>query len=687
MTELISERNSVVYLDHDPSLKPSYAEAKLFLQLLDPTTDRFTFQTFDDNDDRKDGSLAHIIHGTLDERFLELSKLNVEKRAGIFVTVNATDFKGRKEKNLARIRSTWGDFDHAASAQPALPPSIVTSTSPGKWHVYWLCEGLTQEQHQGVLEHIVQAHGADPNATGVLRVLRLPGFYHRKAAPYMVRVMPEHSKGACYTATQVLAAFPPAERQAAELAVPKPVDRSRLNDALRCIPADDRKVWLTVGAAIKQQFAEEGYEPWCKWSAQSGKYDPADQLKTWRSLKKTDADGKVITIATVFWLAQQHGWTGKSDSDDDFGDIFGPRKSRVLWIDDEPPTKDIPWLVDEMIPVGGMGFLAAKAKEGKTYLAVDLALCVAFGVPFFGRKIASRGGTHIIAAEGAYGTPRRIRTALAEKFAKGQADAKVPITFEKGAPDLLTAAGLKAFIEEMRAVAEEMQRRYGVPLRLLIIDTFSKGFTVADEDKVAETGKATRAMQVIADALGIAVISLHHFGKDLSKGMRGSSRLGADADFVLIIRRKGELFLDMCREAEDSIVLGNFELRAVTVGVKPDGTPITSCYVRHHEAKPWPAEIEAEAKRSRSEQALLDALGDVLASKGETQVPPGESEPQHVAKLEDVRGAFYARRGGSAESNKKALQRAREGLHSRLRNGTWGGVEWIWAVAPFKQEN
>src|SRR5262249_48442467 len=77
-----------------PELKPDRDEAERFLAALDPSTDRFTFQTFDDNKERKDKSLARVLHGTLAQHFKTLVKLN-ERGAGIFVCVNVTDFKGR----------------------------------------------------------------------------------------------------------------------------------------------------------------------------------------------------------------------------------------------------------------------------------------------------------------------------------------------------------------------------------------------------------------------------------------------------------------------------------------------------------------------------------------------------------------------------------------------------------------
>jgi hypothetical protein len=276
MTDLPNPVN-VVYPDRAPWLKTSYEEAKRFLQLLDPTTDKFTFQTFDDNEQRKDRRLARILNGTLDECFVELSQLNTDCRAGVYFTVNATDLKGRELKNISRVRSVWGDFDRTVGAQPPLPPSIVVSTSPGKWHVYWLCEGLTVEQHRGVEEHIALAYGSDRNAVDAMRVLRLPGFWHRKAAPSLVTLMREHSSGKRYTAAEILQAYPPIERAPAASAAPAWVDTERVNDALRYIPAEDRNVWRDVGAALKHQYGEQGFEPWRRWSKTAPhKYDEAD---------------------------------------------------------------------------------------------------------------------------------------------------------------------------------------------------------------------------------------------------------------------------------------------------------------------------------------------------------------------------------------------------------------------------
>jgi hypothetical protein len=90
---------------------PDHVAVERFLAKLDPTGG-FTFQAIDDNKERKDKSLARILHGSIKQHGARLCQLNAEG-AGIFVTINATDGKGREIKNVVRIRAVFVDLDGA----------------------------------------------------------------------------------------------------------------------------------------------------------------------------------------------------------------------------------------------------------------------------------------------------------------------------------------------------------------------------------------------------------------------------------------------------------------------------------------------------------------------------------------------------------------------------------------------
>ena len=74
---------------------PDLDHAARFLTLLDEEREVWTFQTFDDNADRKDPALTHIFISTPEDACDRLVELN-QAGAGIFVTCNRTDDQGRQ---------------------------------------------------------------------------------------------------------------------------------------------------------------------------------------------------------------------------------------------------------------------------------------------------------------------------------------------------------------------------------------------------------------------------------------------------------------------------------------------------------------------------------------------------------------------------------------------------------------
>jgi hypothetical protein len=180
---------------------PDRTEAERFLKALDPSTERFTFQTFDDDPERRErrretgekDPLAKIKHGTLAQHWRALVKLN-DQGAGIFITVNVTNFEGRTAENIVGIRAQFCDLD-GAPLEPVLAddiprPHIITETSPRRWHAYWRVEnGLPLGSFTPLQEAIAARFNGDAVIIDLPRVMRLPGFIHRKAEPFLSRVV------------------------------------------------------------------------------------------------------------------------------------------------------------------------------------------------------------------------------------------------------------------------------------------------------------------------------------------------------------------------------------------------------------------------------------------------------------------------------------------------------------------
>ncbi|MDF1484721.1 DNA-primase RepB domain-containing protein [Ramlibacter sp. H39-3-26] len=166
-------------------------DARAFLAALDPDG-VYTFQTFHDLEKRGGGV---VLHGTLAEHQSDLMHLN-QQGQGVFVMVNKGDglVHGnaktcRTTANVIAVRALFADLD-GAPLEPILPhrPHIVVESSPSRWHAYWLARDLPLTDFKPLQQQLAQKFDADPKVCDLPRVMRLPGFWHQKGAPFQTRI-------------------------------------------------------------------------------------------------------------------------------------------------------------------------------------------------------------------------------------------------------------------------------------------------------------------------------------------------------------------------------------------------------------------------------------------------------------------------------------------------------------------
>lgn len=80
-------------------------------------------------------------------------------------------------------------------------------------------------------------------------------------------------------------------------------DIDDIRSALSYIDSQDRDTWWQVGAAVKDELGENGYDLWDEWSQRADSYSARDAKSTWKSLKPG-----MWHIETVWKLARQNGW-------------------------------------------------------------------------------------------------------------------------------------------------------------------------------------------------------------------------------------------------------------------------------------------------------------------------------------------------------------------------------------------
>ena len=118
------------------------------------------------------------------------SKAHIQKANdegyGIFITVNVLkDPKSptRKIKDYEYAIGVYIDVDNIEDSTPKPPnPTMCIESSPGKYHYYWLYEKPNKDWNtlKGFLNRAVVSYGADPAATDIGRILRLPGYKNNK---------------------------------------------------------------------------------------------------------------------------------------------------------------------------------------------------------------------------------------------------------------------------------------------------------------------------------------------------------------------------------------------------------------------------------------------------------------------------------------------------------------------------
>jgi Primase C terminal 2 (PriCT-2)/RepB DNA-primase N-terminal domain/Family of unknown function (DUF5906) len=310
--------------------KPNRADVEAFLSALDPTTDKFTWQTFDDDEDRKSGKLVDIKHGSLAEHWDWLCEMNAAG-AGIFICVNATNLKGRTAADVERIRALFVDFDDGFPEAFHVSPHIIVRSSPRGGHAYWLVSDCALDQFRSLQSRLIAHYGSDPKLKDKSRVLRVPGLYHRKGAPYRSELLlasdraPLTVKEASVGLSEALK--PKSLNGGSNLGVNIEAEAKKVQSGLDALPTDEEKltakrftrkdgtiidaheVFIDVGRALhRTEWGELAFELWRAWCERSKKYNLDGLRMQWRSFENTKDSEKKVTLRTIYFYARAFGW-------------------------------------------------------------------------------------------------------------------------------------------------------------------------------------------------------------------------------------------------------------------------------------------------------------------------------------------------------------------------------------------
>lgn len=248
----------------------------------------------------------------------------------------------------------------------------------------------------------------------------------------------------------------------------------------------------------------------------------------------------------------------------------------ITWdrIDEEGPQLE--FLVDDMLTTGDKSILAGVSGSGKSFLALDMAMSISRGTEFLGRAV-QQGGVIYQAGEGARGLKKRIKAYRKYKEIPDGED--VPFVILPSKVDLFSREGdTQKLIDEVNAWKIVMP-----DLKLLVIDTFNRASTGADENSGKDVGQFIDSIDRLQLGCGVHVMIVHHMNANGGK-VRGHTSLYADVDQVLTVIRDEEtgdrtLTLSKQKDGEDGVKI-RFSLAQVKIGYNPiTEKDTTSCVV------------------------------------------------------------------------------------------------------------
>ena len=617
-----------------PSIAVDLSEAARFLACLDPDARFFTFQTFDDDSKRKDSKLVKVLHGTLDQHATALTKLSAQG-AGIFVTVNETDGRGRRAENIVRVRSVFVDLD-GSPLDPVIgsepKPQIVTETSPDRWHCYWRVKNLPLDQFTIMQKALIERFGGDPAVHDLPRVMRLPGFVHRKGEPYLSRIL-STSENAPYEAAELPTAngalnpdiLALLDQHAGEGIVREPDSEwKKLNTAA----LQNLSAWVPalLPAAVFNR-STGGYRVTSKALGRNLQEDlsitpngivdfgvadmgdPRQGRRTAIDLVREHRGKEFLEAAE--WLRERLGGATKASEAPASATTKAapattkrpqgmPQLAAFLnsAADLQKMTFDpLRWIVPDYLPEG-LTVLGGKPKIGKSWCALEVAVGVATGGECLGKE-CEQGDVLALFLED---NKRRLQRRLTKMLGAYKEKWPDRLTYATDWPRL-ASGGIDLIREWIGTVPKP---------RLVIIDILER---VRQRDKNRHTPQysadyeALAALQKLATEAQLSILVLHHQRKmgadDLIDTLSGTLGIGGAVDAILILGKDdtGNFLYGRGRDLEEFAVAVQQDERCrwQVLGPKPDA-----------QASPERGQIVAalaKAGKPMTVEAIATALG------------------------------------------------------------------------------
>ncbi|MET3968071.1 AAA family ATPase [Bradyrhizobium sp. S3.9.1] len=333
------------------------------------------------------------------------------------------------------------------------------------------------------------------------------------------------------------------------------------------------------------------------------------------------------------------------------------------------------WIIKGVIAKGETSSWVGPPGVAKSALLVDLMTSAASGVEWRGHRSKGRVGVVYFALERGQLVKRR----LVAHAMRSEEPLNLPIAVANQVVDLMRAECVSAIVQAIRTA----EAHYGVPVGLIVIDTYNKGVAAGggDENSAKDQNTTLANLRRVQEQTGAHVALVGHTGKDEAKGARGSNAQLGDVDLMVQLADADGVRTATIIKSNDGAVgvLTVFKLDVVVLDQDEDGDDIMTAIVAKDEFNTDKA--KSRARLNKSQRRAMEMLERAINDVGKPG-PLSSEYPQRikVVTVEQWRETCWKgglSPAGTKESADKAFRRAMADLGAMHRIGTWDGLVWI----------
>jgi phage/plasmid primase-like uncharacterized protein len=297
---------------------------------------------------------------------------------------------------------------------------------------------------------------------------------------------------------------------------------------------------------------------------------------------------------------------------------------------------EIKWVVDDYIEADSLAQVFGDPGGGKSFVAIDLACCVATGKPWHGHDV-KQGSVFYIAGEGHNGLARRLK---AWQIGNGTSLANIPLYKSHRAAQLYDATEAAVVAESIKQLSAEANC---IP-SMIVIDTLARNHG-GDENSTQDMNAFIQHLDVyLRQPWKCCVMVVHHSGVADKDRSRGSTALkGAlDAEYKCQLDSGTKTIAFESKKMKDAEMPSpkNFQITQVDLPINnKNGMPVKGAYLTAVDISGLVSQVQKKTYLSPNQKQVMECLVmlEVSLHQNHQLRPVGYDEWRDSAKEHGVK--------------------------------------------------